>query len=339
MPPQPQHSLTRALTSKIASRVFPNVWLGDLLAVALAALGLLSTAPAFANALAPVAVESASFAGSWRGSVEVPGSPLEVEITLRGEAPEMTGEISIPVQGVQGIALDGFALNGENLRFSIRGLPGNPTFSGALSEGGETFSGTFAQAAALLTFSLERQEDPAALARDLLAGLEPEIERAVEAFGVPGMALAVVRGDEVIYARGFGLRDREKELPMTADTLFPIGSSTKAMTATVLAMQVEEGKLSWDEPVTRFLPTFRLEDPAITARVTPRDLMSHRTGMPRHELLWYSGLEIDRGELVSRLEHLELTGGLREGFQYNNLMVMTAGYLSGRLDDGTWEES
>jgi len=110
------------------------------------------------------------------------------------------------------------------------------------------------------------------------------------------------------------------------------------MTSTVLGMLVDEGKLVWDEPLQRYLPGFRLADPMITARITPRDLVTHRSGLPRHDLLWYNNNELTRAELVARFPYLELTADLREKFQYNNLMFMTAGYLAGELAGSSWEE-
>jgi CubicO group peptidase (beta-lactamase class C family) len=149
----------------------------------------------------------------------------------------------------------------------------------------------------------------------------------------------MIKGGEVVYAKGFGWRDVEQKKPMTPDTLFSIGSTTKAMTTTVLGMLVDEGKVEWDEPVRKHLPSFALSDPAISERITPRDLVTHRSGLPRHDLLWYNNNESTRAEMVARLAHLELTADLRERFQYNNLMFMTAGHLIETLTGKSWEEA
>ncbi|HEX2569717.1 MAG TPA: serine hydrolase [Polyangia bacterium] len=183
-----------------------------------------------------------------------------------------------------------------------------------------------------------RGESRAAVARRRLAALDPVLTQAIADFQVPGLALAVVAGGEVIYARGFGLRDIDKKLPVTPDTLFAIGSTTKAMTATVLGMLADEGKLTWDEPVRRYLPWFRLSNPEISERLTVRDLVTHRSGLPRHDLLWYNYNEGTRRGLIERLASLELTADLREKFQYNNLLFMTAGFLAGELAGTTWEQ-
>lgn len=179
----------------------------------------------------------------------------------------------------------------------------------------------------------------AADARAALVGFDEFLAQAVEDYNVPGLAMAVVAGGEVVFAEGFGYRDVESAKPMTADSLFAIGSTTKAMTVTVLGMLADEGKFEWDEPLTLYLPEFRLADPMITARITPRDLVTHRSGLPRHDLLWYNNNESTRAEIIERMRYLELTADLRETFQYNNLMFMTAGYFAGQLTDATWEET
>ena len=164
------------------------------------------------------------------------------------------------------------------------------------------------------------------------------MSQALKDFNTPGAAIAIVAEDRVLYAEGSGWRDVEARKPMTPDTLFAIGSTTKAMTVTVLGMLVDEGKLSWDEPLRNYLPKFRLSDPTITERITPRDLVTHRSGLPRHDWLWYNNNQGTRAELVQRLAHLELSADLRQRYQYNNLMFMTAGYLAGQLTGQSWEE-
>ena len=171
-----------------------------------------------------------------------------------------------------------------------------------------------------------------------LAGFGELVNQALKDFNAPGAAIAIVAEGRVVHAEGSGWRDVEARKPMTPDTLFAIGSTTKAMTATVLGMLVDEGKLSWDEPLRSYLPKFRLSDPTITERITPRDLVTHRSGLPRHDWLWYNNNQSTRAELVERLAHLELSADLRQRYQYNNLMFMTAGYLAGQLAGQSWEE-
>ncbi|MFI5779603.1 serine hydrolase [Nocardia sp. NPDC051570] len=165
--------------------------------------------------------------------------------------------------------------------------------------------------------------------------LEGELER----FAAPGMAVGVVQNGQVVLARGFGLRDVAAELPTTEQTLFAIGSTTKAFTATLLAALVGDGLLEWDRPVREYLPRLRLHDPVATELITARDLLCHRSGLPRHDFVWYANPELSRREMVEqRLRHLEPNRTFREVWQYNNLMYLTAGYLAGELLGSSWEQ-
>ena len=140
-----------------------------------------------------------------------------------------------------------------------------------------------------------------------------------------------------MLAKGYGLRNVQANLPVTADTLFAIGSSTKAFTTMAMGILVEEGKLAWDEPVTTYLPKFALKDEVAGKRMTPRDLVTHRSGLPRHDLVWYNA-KLSRPELVARLVHLEPNEDFREKFQYQNLMFLTAGHLAAEVAGTSWEE-
>ena len=101
------------------------------------------------------------------------------------------------------------------------------------------------------------------------------------------MAVAVVRGDEVVYLKGFGVRELGGNDPVTPDTLFPLASCTKAFTSTAMAMLVDEGKMDWDDPVRKHVDFFHLSDPLADEEVTLRDLVSHRTGLSPNNFLWY----------------------------------------------------
>jgi CubicO group peptidase (beta-lactamase class C family) len=152
-----------------------------------------------------------------------------------------------------------------------------------------------------------------------------------------GFAIAVVQDGKVILSKGYGLRDVKKNLPVTEKTLFAIGSATKSFTVTSLGVLVDQGKLDWDKPVRDYLADFKMWDPFATERMTPRDLVTHRSGLPRHDLMWYSS-PFTRQELFERLRYLEPNKDFRTTFQYQNLMVMTAGYLAGHVAGTTWEQ-
>jgi CubicO group peptidase (beta-lactamase class C family) len=154
---------------------------------------------------------------------------------------------------------------------------------------------------------------------------------------VPGLSIAIVKDKEVILSQGFGLRSRKDNLEVTPETLFAIGSCTKAFTAASMGILVDEGKVEWDKPVREYLSDFKMHDPYVTENMTPRDLLTHRSGLPRYDLLWY-GSSLTREELFGRLRYLEPSKGFRSFYQYQNLMYMTAGYLVGQVAGSTWEE-
>ncbi len=276
--------------------------------------------------------------GFWKGAVDVPGTPLAVEVQLEGTGGKWSGKASVPVQNLRDVPLRDVVVTASRAKFTLTGIPGDPTFDGALSEGGKVLSGEFRQGGGTLKFSLTRAESPANESARRLAGFEAVVEKIRTDFKTPGIGLAIVKGDEVVLLKGFGERDREKKLPVTPQTVFAIGSSTKAFTTFVMAQLVAEGRLSWDVPVRTYLPEFELKDRFASERMTPMDLVTHRSGLPRHDLLWY-GAGLTRKETVARLRYLEPNEDLRAKFQYNNAMFLTAGYLVEKLTGRTWEEN
>lgn len=173
-------------------------------------------------------------------------------------------------------------------------------------------------------------------ARRNLKKLDGVIEPILRAARIPGGAIAVVCGDEIALARGYGYREVDATSPLTPGTLYPIASTTKGLNATLLGMLVDEGLLAWDAPVQRYLPWFRLHDAALSDRVSLRDLITMRTGLPRHDFAWNRN-PLSRGELVSRFQALELSASFRERFQYNNLTVTAAGHIAEVVTGQSWE--
>jgi CubicO group peptidase (beta-lactamase class C family) len=186
------------------------------------------------------------------------------------------------------------------------------------------------------TVSLAQQALPPASAAAKLQGLDALADQAMKEWKVPGVAIAVVQDGKVIYARGYGYRDLEKKLPVTSGTVFPIGSITKSFTALTFAILKDEGKVDWDQSVRSYLPEFEMNDVVASERATPRDLFSHRTGLPRHDLVWYSS-DFSRDDMVGRLRYLKPNKSFRSAYQYNNLTIMTMGYLEGKLTGLGWE--
>jgi CubicO group peptidase (beta-lactamase class C family) len=170
-----------------------------------------------------------------------------------------------------------------------------------------------------------------------LENLDSIIEPLLTVGRVPGVAIAVVASGEMVLAQGYGFRDLEKTLPLSADTMYPIASTTKAMNTALLAMLVEDGRLAWDAPVQQYVPHFRLSDPLVSAQVTIRDLVTMRTGLPRHDWVWIDQ-PIERASLIERLKFLQPSAGFRERFQYNNLTATAAGHIAEIMCGQRWEE-
>lgn len=170
-----------------------------------------------------------------------------------------------------------------------------------------------------------------------LEGLDDFISEVMGEWHVPGLALAVVQDGKVILLKGYGYRDVEKKLPVTPKTVFAIASISKSFTATGLGMLADDKKLDWDHPVRDYLPDLRLHAKVEDDKVTPRDLVCHRTGLPRHDALWFT-TKLTRPELYARLRHLEPSKKLRYAYQYNNLMFMTAGLIAERVSGKSWED-
>src|SRR4030095_11562265 len=170
-----------------------------------------------------------------------------------------------------------------------------------------------------------------------LDDFDPIVTKALAEWKIPGLAVAIVRDGKVIYAKGFGYRDVEKKLPVTTDTLFAIGSISKSFTSLIFGILNDEGKVEWDKPVRTYLPTFQIDDPIATDHATARDLFSHRTGLPGHDLIWYSS-DFSREDLFRRMKYLKSNKEFRSGYEYCNLMIMTMGYLEGRVMNSSWED-
>ncbi|HYF29676.1 MAG TPA: serine hydrolase [Chitinophagaceae bacterium] len=169
-----------------------------------------------------------------------------------------------------------------------------------------------------------------------LAGLDTFVNRVLKDWRAAGCAVAVVEKNKIIYAKGFGYKDWEKKIPATENTQFAIGSCSKAFTSALLGMLVKDGKLDLDKPVHNYLPELQFFNEALTNNVTARDMMCHRTGLPRHDLSWY-GATTPRDSLVYRIRFLEPSAPLRQIWQYNNFMFLAQGVLAEKLYGKKWE--
>jgi CubicO group peptidase (beta-lactamase class C family) len=169
------------------------------------------------------------------------------------------------------------------------------------------------------------------------ADFEAYVNKSIADWGVPGVAVAIVKDDRVVFARGFGVRQLNKPAPVDEHTLFAIGSSSKAFTAASIAMLVDEGKLKWDDPATKYLPGFQLFDPYSTRELMVSDLLSHRSGLTRGDLIWY-GSAYDRDEILRRVRYLKPSWSLRSRFGYQNIMYLAAGQIIPAVTGKTWDD-
>jgi CubicO group peptidase (beta-lactamase class C family) len=168
------------------------------------------------------------------------------------------------------------------------------------------------------------------------AGLDTVFNRILKDWKAVGFAVAVVEKNKIVYSRGAGFRDLEKKLPVTANTLFAIGSCTKAFTASLIGLLEKEGKINYDKPVRDYLPELKFYNDAMNDQITVRDMMCHRTGLPRHDYSWYS-FPTTRDSLIYRIRYLEPTAAVRQLWQYNNFMFTAQGVLAEKLFSKRWE--
>jgi len=168
--------------------------------------------------------------------------------------------------------------------------------------------------------------------------LERFIDEQRALWEVPGCAVGVIRGSDVVLRAGFGTRTLGADEPVSTKTVFPIGSTTKSFTAAAVGALVDDGLLEWDKPLRDYIPEFAMHDPVASERITVRDLLSHRSGLPRHEFVWLGHPDRTRADFVRRLRFLELSADIRQKFQYTNLGYITVGHLIDILAGMSWEE-
>ncbi len=169
-----------------------------------------------------------------------------------------------------------------------------------------------------------------------LEGFDQYMDTILKDWNAPGVAVGVVAKDQLVFAKGYGYRDYGQKLPMTPDTMFQIASNTKLFTAVAVGLLVEEGKLEWDKPIRQFVPAVQFYNDELNRAVTIRDMLAHRTGVTRHDMIWYKS-DFTRKELFERLKYLEPEEPLRQSLLYNNLMYAASGHVIELLTQKTWE--
>ena len=170
-----------------------------------------------------------------------------------------------------------------------------------------------------------------------LRGFDKYIEKTLKDWNTPGVGVGIVVKNHLVFAKGYGYRDYEKKLPVTPNTLYQIASNTKLFTTMAMGLLVAEGKLDWDKPLRQFVPIIQFSTEDLNNTVTIRDMLAHRTGISRHDMIWYKS-DFSRKELFDRLKYLEPSQPIRQGFLYNNMMYAASGYVIEYLTRQTWED-
>jgi CubicO group peptidase (beta-lactamase class C family) len=170
-----------------------------------------------------------------------------------------------------------------------------------------------------------------------LAGFDAYMETVLKDWNAPAVGVGVVVGDTLVFAKGYGYRDYGKKLAFTPTTLCPIASNSKLFTAVAAGVLVDEGKLTWDTPIRDSVRSIEFFNDQLNNTVTLRDMLSHRTGITRHDTIWYKS-DFTRKQLFERLKYLEPSQPMRQVFLYNNMMFAGAGYVIQLQSGKTWEE-
>ncbi|MDB5232271.1 MAG: serine hydrolase [Chitinophagaceae bacterium] len=170
-------------------------------------------------------------------------------------------------------------------------------------------------------------------------GIETELETILKECKAAGFAVAVIEKNNIVYIHGFGYRDIEKKLPVTANTLFPIGSCTKSFTAAMIGILENAKLVNLDQPVHNYFPTLSFYSDKMNSSITLRDMMSHRTGLPRHDASWVLFPTSSKDSLLQRIHYMEPAAELREKWQYNNFMYFAQGMLIEKQTGKSWDEN
>ncbi len=191
----------------------------------------------------------------------------------------------------------------------------------------------------LLLFAFSTAFGQKKTSSDRFAGLDAELDKLLKTWHAAGFAVAIVEKDKIVYAKGFGYRDYENKVPITTNTLFAIGSSSKAFTSGLLGLLKEEGKLTFEDSPIKHIPELRFNNAEMNDMITIRDIMTHRTGLPRHDISWYLFSSNSRDSLMQRIAYQEPFAKVREKWYYNNFMFLTQGVIAERITGKSWEDN
>ncbi len=177
------------------------------------------------------------------------------------------------------------------------------------------------------------------LADNHLAELDAKLQAVLVEWKVAGFAVAVVEKNKIVYAKGFGYRDLENKKPATPNTLFAIGSCSKAFTSGLLGLLRNDNKISFDEKPSTYVPELKFFNDEMNSTITVKDLMCHRTGLPRHDYSWYLFSTKSKDSLIRRIQFQEPSAGVRQKWQYNNFMFLAQGMITEKVTRQSWEKN
>ncbi|NER18592.1 serine hydrolase [Spongiivirga citrea] len=172
-----------------------------------------------------------------------------------------------------------------------------------------------------------------------LSGLDKQLNEILNDWQAAGFAVGVVKKDKILYAKGFGYRDYENKIPVDANTLFEIGSSTKAFTSSLLGILREEGSVDFNESPRKYIPYLKFESDQLNNRLTVKDFMSHRSGLPRHDFAWYMFNTDNKDSLLQRMEFHKPFADVREQWYYNNWGFLLQGVITEKVTGKSWEDN
>ena len=273
----------------------------------------------------------------YKGTLKVPGVELDMIIHLHANEKSWTGTLDIPLQNIKGMELSELSIKENGLIFKLPDVPGAASYRGTFSSDYAKLDGTFTQGGQNLPLTF-MSEDGETKEKDLatVARLRVLADSLMIAHKIPGLGFGIIKNGEVILNEGFGYRDYENKIKADSNTLFAIGSCSKAFTAAGVATLNDQNLIEWEEPIKTYLPDFELYDEFASEQSTSIDILTHRSGLPRHDFMWY-GSPLKRMEIFSRLKYLEPTKSFRTTFQYQNLMYLTAGILTEKMTGKSWE--
>lgn len=283
-----------------------------------------------------------NISGDYEGQISIPGNALNIILHLTEDDRRLTGTMDIPQQNAKDLKLDQVKYQKGEISFSLPDVPGSASFQGLWKWEVDSITGTFKQGGASLPVKLKRinsndaQQKKAELAKKV-EKIEKYINQIVKEGRIGGLSVAIVKDNEIVLNKGFGYSDVENKVACDEHTLFAIGSCTKAFTTGLLASLHDEGLFDWEKPVSTYIPYFGMKDEFAQKQINGVDICSHRSGLPRHDLIWY-GAAKPRRELIESIKFMDPSKPFRTTWQYNNFMYLTAGVVAEEITQKKWED-